>query len=265
MSACDRTESDWKQAKDSNSVPAYTDFLSKHSQSVHTDEAKEFLAWNALSANSTVSELNQFLKQFPNGPHSAEATSKLNALRIMTFMPPASDGNADEFLSALRAVSDEYQDYTKATAQSSIEVRKLSVSVINDLKSFMVPEISNQNGTSGFRFPSSDSSTLGEKEREQVTNAILESCKKYLEEKCSIEEGSPYRIVIMIYGGDSVYSDKNGRLWGNMSLRLLFLDTSAKHILWFTRKAWGLGNTAAAAADFAGGSINKQLDVLFGH
>jgi hypothetical protein len=49
---CDRTESDWKRARDSKTVPAYTDFIGKHSQRAHVDEAKaavENLDWDAAA------------------------------------------------------------------------------------------------------------------------------------------------------------------------------------------------------------------------
>jgi hypothetical protein len=73
LGGCDRTESDWKQAKDSNTVPAYTDFIAKHPQAVHVEEARaaiEDFDWNAANTGNNIDALNAYLFK----PHAKSRT-----------------------------------------------------------------------------------------------------------------------------------------------------------------------------------------------
>ena len=71
LSGCDRTESDWKQAVASNTVPAYTDFLTRHAQGPHVDEAKtaiENLDWASATMANTTEGYSGYIASLPRQP-----------------------------------------------------------------------------------------------------------------------------------------------------------------------------------------------------
>jgi hypothetical protein len=72
LSGCNRTESDWKKAKDSNTAQAYTAFLARHPSGAHADEAKtavDDLDWAAAKAAETIEACDEYLNAHPNGKH----------------------------------------------------------------------------------------------------------------------------------------------------------------------------------------------------
>jgi hypothetical protein len=66
--SCNRTESDWKQAKDANTLPAYMNFIAKHPSGPHVDEAKEAtenLEWAAVARSGTADDFFDFYNRHP--------------------------------------------------------------------------------------------------------------------------------------------------------------------------------------------------------
>jgi len=83
IGGCDRTESDWKQAKDSNTIPAYTEFISEHPQSAHVDEAKtaiENLDWASAGALNTIASYSGFTKKYSQSARGSEALKRMEEL-----------------------------------------------------------------------------------------------------------------------------------------------------------------------------------------
>jgi hypothetical protein len=173
------------------------------------------------------------------------------------FLPPNPDGKPDEVLAAIHNAGDEYKTYTLGSSHSQIDAQEISVAVVNDMKKFQVFKIEGGHGIMA-------SETLDPSDREKATQTILRSATEYLQSNFHVSDTSRYRILILVYGGNSMYFDNNQRPWGEMDIRILLLDTTAKAVLWYTGKAWGLGNDLGSAATFGASSVNKQLDILLG-
>jgi outer membrane protein assembly factor BamD (BamD/ComL family) len=81
---CSRTESDWKQAQATNTVPAYTDFIAKHPDAtVHVPEAKkaiEELNWQVAKDVNTVAGYKEFITKHPQTLHIKEADAAIEGL-----------------------------------------------------------------------------------------------------------------------------------------------------------------------------------------
>jgi len=84
VTGCDRTEGDWTKAKQTNSVSALRDFLAKHPQGPHVDDARsriDGLDWKDALAKNTIAAYEAYLTANAQGAHAAEATTSLTALR----------------------------------------------------------------------------------------------------------------------------------------------------------------------------------------
>ena len=84
LTACNTTESDWTKAKAANTSSAYSEFLKKHSEGAHVEEAKslvESMDWDATKAAGTVAAYQSFLSAHPTGSFSETAGSELRDLR----------------------------------------------------------------------------------------------------------------------------------------------------------------------------------------
>jgi hypothetical protein len=92
FSGCDRTESDWEQAKGANTIPAYKEFLSKHSEVPRGDQAKAAIQtetdWDQAKATNTIQSYKEFLSKHSEGPH-ADVTGRLKTghLRALQNRP----------------------------------------------------------------------------------------------------------------------------------------------------------------------------------
>jgi hypothetical protein len=169
-----------------------------------------------------------------------------------TFVPPASMGNPEGSLSALQAVSSEYKTYALTETPPEVETRELSVTVVNDLKTFWVF------GTDG----ASAKKQLDENTRAQITAIIVRSVTAYLAKRYRIDGSSRYRVMIMIYGGDSVFDSPIQGPFGVMDTRLLLLDTRDKRLVWYSASS-GFGKEPRQAAHIAATEVAKGLDKLF--
>jgi hypothetical protein len=84
FSGCDRTERDWSNSKQTNTTAAYMDFLSKHSQGAHVEEARnaiEALEWDAAKQANTVVAYKAFLSKYPEGARVEEARDAIETLQ----------------------------------------------------------------------------------------------------------------------------------------------------------------------------------------
>ncbi|HET9365898.1 MAG TPA: hypothetical protein VFP71_12885 [Candidatus Angelobacter sp.] len=82
---CSRTESDWKQAKESNSAAAYADFIAKHPNSSRVREARDSmdeLGWMATKTKNTLDGYNDYLLHHSDGKHVADAKDAIQRLPL---------------------------------------------------------------------------------------------------------------------------------------------------------------------------------------
>jgi hypothetical protein len=201
-----------------------------------------------------------------SGPN-ANPTANRSPLAQLTFTPPASTGKKDEFLSALQSLGDQFKAYEVTDTRDEIQVRELSITVANTLKTFEGVEFQAAGAGDGagvVGHMAMVTKPLDDNIRSQVYSTILKSTTAYLNKKCRVSDQAAMRLMIILYGGNSMYFDNNQSPWGVMEIRLFLLDTKQQHVIWYSDKAWGLGRDATHAADYAATSIKSQLDTLLG-
>ena len=84
LTACNTTEGDWTKAKTANTSSSYSEFLKKHSDGAHVEDAKslvESLDWDAAKAAGTIDAYHSFLSKHPTGRFSESAGTELSELR----------------------------------------------------------------------------------------------------------------------------------------------------------------------------------------
>jgi hypothetical protein len=95
LMGCDRTESDWGSAKQANTVNAYREFITKHGQGAHVDEARlaiEDLNWRDAKATNTIEAYSAYLMGNKQGRYGAEAKGRLTKLRDESAWMQATKG-----------------------------------------------------------------------------------------------------------------------------------------------------------------------------
>jgi hypothetical protein len=176
----------------------------------------------------------------------------------LIFTPPSPSGAGSEFLSSLSSLGNEYSNYQLATnPRKQIDTTQLSVEVVNDVKDFTDVALAY---SSGFI----SSIQLDDAARSEITRVIRDGVSSYLSKKCRVTARANLRILIMAYAHRETYFDSNQNPEGIINLKVYLLDTAGRTVLWYSDKAWGPGRTPEDAAKFSYGSINRQLDTLFG-
>ena len=77
IAGCDRVESDWKKAAQSNTAAAYGEFLAKHPKSAHVNEAKKLiddLDWQDAKTKNSIDAFANYLNKHPEGQYVSDAT-----------------------------------------------------------------------------------------------------------------------------------------------------------------------------------------------
>jgi hypothetical protein len=83
LAGCDRTEKDWTEAKEANTISAYKEFLTTHPQGAHVEEAKngvEALDWKDAQGKGTIDAYEKYLKSRASGAHAEAAKSGVESL-----------------------------------------------------------------------------------------------------------------------------------------------------------------------------------------
>jgi len=81
---CNTTESDWAKAKNDNTASAYSEFVERHRQGPHVDEAIaliESMDWDAAKNTNTVPAYQAFISKHPTGRFAETARTELRDLR----------------------------------------------------------------------------------------------------------------------------------------------------------------------------------------
>jgi hypothetical protein len=180
------------------------------------------------------------------------------ASATLVFTPPAPSGKADEFLSALRAISDEYKTYELSDSRTETQVREMSVYVANDVKGFAKTDAPPGIIANG--------KPLDDQARAQITATLLRSIRAYINKRCRFVDQANIKVVVMLSGAaNETYIGSDGfSTFGIINIKLFLVDTKLKRVIWYTDKAWGTGKSVPQATDFASESIAGQLDKLFG-
>jgi len=82
-SGCDRTESDWNKAKETNSPAAYSNFLAKHPQGPHVDDAIKAIDdidWKLARSTATIAACEVYLSDHEKGKYLVDALDLKAAL-----------------------------------------------------------------------------------------------------------------------------------------------------------------------------------------
>jgi len=197
-----------------------------------------------------------------SNPTAKGATAKkapvVAASATLVFTPPAPSGKADEFLSALRAISDEYKTYELSDSRTETQVREMSVYVANDVKGFAKTDAPPGIIANG--------KPLDDQARAQITATLLRSIRAYINKRCRFVDQANIKVVVMLSGAaNETYIGSDGfSTFGIINIKLFLVDTKLKRVIWYTDKAWGTGKSVPQATDFASESIAGQLDKLFG-
>jgi hypothetical protein len=87
IAACSSTQKDWDHANTAGTVAAYQEFLQRHPQDAHAEEAhsrihalEDVQAWSTAQSADTAAAYQQYLQSQPSGAHAQEARDKIAAL-----------------------------------------------------------------------------------------------------------------------------------------------------------------------------------------
>lgn len=87
---CGTTERDWKQARDANTVSSYVEFLGKHPEGAHVEEARaaiEEIDWIFAKAKNTTADYSKYLATHSAGRHAVEARAAIEAIETVANPP----------------------------------------------------------------------------------------------------------------------------------------------------------------------------------
>ena len=90
LGGCGTTERDWKLARDANTTSSYAEFLTKHPQTPHADDARaaiEEIEWASAKVKNTSADYNKYLAAHSAGRHASEAKTAIEAIETMTDPP----------------------------------------------------------------------------------------------------------------------------------------------------------------------------------
>lgn len=90
FAGCGTTERDWKQAKDANTASGYSEFLAKHPQGAHVEDARaaiEEIDWTSAKAKNTSADYNKYLATHSAGRHAVEAKTAIEAIETVAHPP----------------------------------------------------------------------------------------------------------------------------------------------------------------------------------
>jgi hypothetical protein len=133
LTACDRTESDWLKARKANTLNTFNDFISKHPQGPHLDEAKrgiEEIEWQTAKTNDNAEAYSSYLLKYPEGLYADEGRKKLNQLEwraaLNRVIPDLYGQSRHEelllMMDQFNAYSDKAKDYTPIQKQELISI-----------------------------------------------------------------------------------------------------------------------------------------------
>lgn len=82
--SCTTTKKDWEGAQQVDTISSYQQFLEKHSENEHPNEAKNRIKikkWQEVKTIDTIEAYTQYLNQHPSGSYSAKAKKRIEELK----------------------------------------------------------------------------------------------------------------------------------------------------------------------------------------
>jgi len=93
LTGCSTTESDWKHAREANTVSSYANFLRAHPQGPHVEDARAAIQdvdWESARAKHTLADYEGYLLRYKGGKHALEARQAVEAIYDAFFDPDKS-------------------------------------------------------------------------------------------------------------------------------------------------------------------------------
>ena len=194
---------------------------------------------------------------FSSAPAVAQTKAAPTGTGIVKL--PASTGKSAEMLEALHKSGGVFAGYTMSEPRTQIQLRTVSVVVLNQMDVFTEPMTSSTPGRYEF---GGQSRVPTQVERNKVTETIRRSTAGYLAKRFHVISGAQFELAVIVSGRNGVYIQNGFNPWGVVDIRILLLDTQTKSVVWYNDDAWGLGKTLESATDSATTSTNQQLAAL---
>jgi hypothetical protein len=179
----------------------------------------------------------------------------------VVFVPPKPIDAVDT-VAALKEADARFKDYTLAKTRPQIELRDVSVTILDKMDVFAEPITSSTPGR--FEFGGQDRTLIPE-ERSKVTEEYRKSVTAYLMKRLRVSQGARFELVIIVLGGQhrNQVHIVHGEPYGIETFRTLLLDTQSKSIVWCSGMD-GWGKTLDEATKFVLQGVPEELDLLFG-
>jgi len=81
ITGCKNEKKEWNRIQTSTNITEIEDFISDFPQSQHLGEAKELLSYNKLLTDSTLANYERFINQYPSNKKINEVKKRLNELK----------------------------------------------------------------------------------------------------------------------------------------------------------------------------------------
>ena len=98
VSACSRTQQDWRVAQEANTAGAYSVFVKRHPDSELASIARQRIAqlteagaWQEATRANTVAAYRDYLTKYPSGSWSQDARIRMESRSLAALPPPAAD------------------------------------------------------------------------------------------------------------------------------------------------------------------------------
>lgn len=193
---------------------------------------------------------------------SATTRPALPPMEPVVFVPPKSE-NATDTVDALKGTEEQFKDYTPNKTPAQIELRDVSVTILNKMDAFAEPVTSSTPGE--FSFGGRDR-TLSPDERNKVTEEIRNSATAYLEKRLRVTKDARFHVAVIVSGGqhrNQVHIVNGFDPYGIETFYTLLIDTQSKSVIWGSGRE-GYGKTLDAATKVVANGVPEQLDILFG-
>lgn len=177
----------------------------------------------------------------------------------VVFVPPESSG-ATGNVGALKEADERFKDYTLNATRAQIELREVSVTVLNKMEGFTEPVTSSTPGRYEF---GGQGRTVSQDERNKVSEQVRKSTVAYLEKRLLVTKGAHFEVVVVISAGLGVRILNGFDPYGIEIFRTFLIDTSTKAVIWCDGRE-GYGKTLDAATKVAASGVPERLAVLFG-
>jgi hypothetical protein len=181
----------------------------------------------------------------------------------LTFVPPKSVRAASETLAVLRKQGENFKDYKLSPNSGQVKLQDVSLLVLNHMTVFSEPVTDSQPGYFGF---GGKDRALKQDEQDEVTKTVKKAAFDYLNKRFRVVDGAQYEVVMILAGAQhpgEVRIIDGFNPYGIEAVRILFLDTQAKMVLWSVSLE-GYGKTLGSATQVTADGLADQFDILFG-